>query len=83
MSGVDKNDRKIGRRGAGGHIACVLFMAWGIGDDEFSFGRREISVGHIDGDALFAFGSETIGHQGRIEFTSGGTVDFAFVFELG
>jgi hypothetical protein len=40
-------------------------MAGGVGDDEFPLGRGEVAVGDVDGDALFAFGLESVGEQGR------------------
>lgn len=34
---VDQQDRQIAGGGAGGHVAGVLLMPWGIGDDKFAF----------------------------------------------
>src|SRR5690606_40377676 len=33
---VDQDDDGIGGRGAGHHVACVLLVAWRIGDDELA-----------------------------------------------
>ena len=41
-------------------------MSWGIGDDEFAFGCREVAVGDVNGDALLAFGGKAIGEAGEI-----------------
>ena len=42
-------------------------MPWGVSDDEFAFWGAEIAVGHINGDALFAFGFQSIGQTGQIQ----------------
>ena len=46
-------------------------MTWGVGDNEFPFSSRKIAIGDIDGDALFAFGLEAVGQQGRIKLRVG------------
>ena len=42
-------------------------MSGGIGDDEFAFGRGEVSVGDVDGDALFALVFESVGEQAQVD----------------
>ena len=64
---VDQNDGEIGSGCAGRHVARVLLMAGRIGDDEFAFGRGEVAVRDVDGDALFAFGAQAIGKQRQID----------------
>ena len=63
LARVDQHDGEIGRGGAGGHVAGVLFVARRVGDDELALGRGEVAVGYVDGDALFAFGAEAIGEE--------------------
>ena len=41
-------------------------MAGGVGNDEFAFGRGEIAVGHINGNALLALGGQAVGEAGEI-----------------
>jgi hypothetical protein len=41
-------------------------MSGCIGDDELAAGCREIPVGDIDGDALFAFRPQSICQQGKV-----------------
>ena len=41
-------------------------MAGSIGNDELAFGRREIAIRHIDGDALFTFSSQSVCQQAEI-----------------
>ena len=55
-AGVDQNDGQIGRRAAGDHVARVLFVSRGVGDDELAAIGGEVAVGDVDGDSLFAFG---------------------------
>ena len=52
LARVDKNDRDICRRGAGRHVAGVLFMARRVCHDEFASICIEKTVRHINGDAL-------------------------------
>ena len=60
LARVDQNNGRVGRRGAGDHVARVLFMSGGIGNDELTpFGREE-AIGHINGDALLALGREAV-----------------------
>ena len=35
-------------------------MAWSVGNNEFSFGGREITIGNVDRYALFPFGLKTV-----------------------
>jgi hypothetical protein len=67
VAGVDQNDGQIGRGCAGRHVARILLVARRIGDDEFAFRRREVAVGDVDGDALFALGAQAVGEQGEVD----------------
>ena len=66
LAGVDEHEAEVGGRGAGDHVAGVLDVARGVGDDELAVGRREVAVGHVDGDALLALGAQTVGQQGQV-----------------
>ena len=49
-------------------------MSRRIGNDEFAFGRGEITVGHVNGNALFALGGKAVcqaGEVGRFAVFSG------------
>ncbi len=83
VAGIDQDHGQVGGRSSGGHIASVLLMARSVGDDELAFGCREISIGYIDRDALFAFSSQTIGNESGVKTTSRCSMDLAFVFKLG
>jgi len=67
LAGVGQDDRRIGGRGAGGHVARVLLMAGGVGDDEAAPLGREIAIGYVDGDALFALGQQAVDQQGEVQ----------------
>ena len=41
-------------------------MSRRIGNDEFAFGRGEITVGHVNGNALFALGGKAVCQAGKI-----------------
>ena len=63
LAGIDQNDRQIGRAGTGDHVARVLLVTRRVGDDEAAFDGREITVRHIDGDALLTFGGKAVCQQ--------------------
>ena len=74
MAGVDEDDRQIGGGGTCGHVARVLLMAGGVGDDELALFGGEVAVGHIDRDPLLPFVLEAVGEQGQIDLCAGGAV---------
>ena len=63
LARVDQHHRQIGRRGAGDHVARVLLVAGGVGDDELALRGREVPVGDVDRDALLALGPQAVGQQ--------------------
>ena len=67
LARIDEDDGKVGGRGAGHHVARVLDVAGRIGDDELAPRRREVAVGHVDRDALFALGAQAVGEQREID----------------
>ena len=70
VAGVDEDQRELGGRGAGDHVAGVLDVARGVGEDVGPGGGREVPVGDVDGDALLALGAQAVGEQrqvGRVE----------------
>ena len=75
LGDVDQDDHRVCSRGASHHIAGVLFVAGGVGDDEFALRRREIAIRHVDRDALFAFGFQPVGQQRKVD----GVADRALV----
>ena len=66
VAGVDQDHREVGRRGTGDHVAGVLDVPGGVGDDELALGRREVAVGDIDRDALLALGAQPVGQQREV-----------------
>ena len=76
-AGIDE----VGRRAAGNHIAGVLFVSRRVGDDELAFVRREIAVGHVDGNALFAFGLQSVEQQCVVDVVAGVAHALAVAFE--
>ncbi|MNH10925.1 hypothetical protein D3C79_704160 [compost metagenome] len=81
LASIDENDGEIAGGGAGRHVAGVLLVARGIGDDEFALGGREIAVGHVYGDALLALGLQAVHQQRQIEFLAGGAELLAVGFQ--
>ena len=64
---VDQNEREVGGRSAGRHVARVLFVTGRVGDDEFALFGGEEAIGQIDGDLLLALGSQAVEQQREIE----------------
>ena len=62
-AGIDQDDGQVGRRTAGNHVTRVLLVSRRVGNDEFAFVGREVAVSHVDGNALFAFGLESVAQQ--------------------
>ncbi len=83
FAGVDQHHGDIGRGGAGGHVAGVLFVARAIGHDELTLVGGKEAVGHIDGDALFAFGGQAVDQQREIHFLALGAVFGGILFQGG
>ena len=70
--GIDEQDRQVGGRGSHRHVAGVLLVPGGVGDDDAtSAGQIQVAVGHVDGDALLAFGLEAVGQQGVVDLAHG------------
>ena len=69
---IDEDDRQIAGRGTSGHVAGVLLMTGGVGDDELALGSTEIAIGHVDGDALLALGLQAVDQQRQVDVIAGG-----------
>jgi len=71
--GVDQDHRQIGGAGAGDHVPRVLLMPRGVRDDEPPAGGGEVAVGDVDGNALLALSSQSVGRQRPVDLGSGPT----------
>ena len=67
LARVDQDHRQVGGRGAGHHVAGILFVPRRVGDDELALFGGEEAIGDVDRDALFAFGGEPVDQQGEID----------------
>jgi hypothetical protein len=67
LARVDQDDGEVGGGGARHHVAGVLDVAGGVGDDELAARGGEIAVGDVDGDALLALGAEAVGEEREIQ----------------
>ena len=67
---VDHHHGHVGRGGTGHHVAGVLLMPRGVGNDELAPVSGEKTVGHVDGDALFALGGQAVHQQGEVQFAT-------------
>ena len=71
---VHQHDGEVRGGCARDHVARVLHVAGGVGDDELAARRREVAIGNVDGDALLALGAQTIGEVGEVDDTAAGDV---------
>ena len=78
---VDQQQREVGGRGAGRHVAGVLLMAGRVGDDERAPLGREKPVGDVDGDALLALVFEPVEQQRQVDVVSGGAEPLRLALE--
>ena len=67
LAGVDEDHGDVGGRRAGDHVARVLLVAGGVGDDELAVLGGEEPVGDVDGDALLALGRQAVEQQREVE----------------
>jgi hypothetical protein len=67
FAGVDKDDRQFRDTRAGRHVPRILLVTGCIGENKLPPRRREIAVGDVNRDALFALRLESIEQQGKIE----------------
>jgi hypothetical protein len=81
LGGIDEDDGQVGGGGTGDHVAGVLFVSGTIGNDEFPPVCAEVTVGHIDGDALFAFGFESVEQEGIVDILACMAHAFAVALE--
>src|SRR5687767_8897542 len=74
LTRVDQHDGQQCGGCAGSHVACVLLVAGGVGDDELTAGGREVAISDVDGDTLLALRAEAVGEERKVEL-AGGAVD--------
>ena len=67
LPGIDQEDREIRGRRPSHHVARIVLVTGRVGDDEPPPRRAEITIGDVDGDALFAFGFKAVHQQCRIK----------------
>ena len=67
LARIDQDHRELGLGSSRRHIARILLVARRIGDDEGAIAGREIAIGDIDGDALFALGRKPVDEKSEIQ----------------
>ena len=67
LARIDQDHRQLCSRCASDHVARVLLVAGGVGDDELAPVRGEEAVGNIDGDPLLPLGREPVDEQGEVD----------------
>jgi hypothetical protein len=67
MAGIDEQDGHVGVRGAGRHVAGILFVPRRIDDDKAAMRGLEIAPSDVDGDTLLALGLKAVEQQAEID----------------
>ncbi len=81
LARVDQDDRKLGVRSAGRHVARVLLVARRVGDDEFALVGGEEAIGDVDGDALLPLGLQPVDQKREVDVAAGGAVLLRILFQ--
>ena len=71
MAGIDEDQREVGVRRRGDHVAGVLLVAGRVRQHEDTAIGAKIAVGDVDGDALLAFRLEAVEQQRIVELAAG------------
>ena len=74
---IDQDQRRIGGRGAGRHVARVLLVPRRIGDDERAPGGGKAPVRDVDGDPLLPFRPQPVNQERKVDVAAAGSVPSA------
>ena len=67
LAGVEQDDRDVGGRGAGDHVARVLDVPGRVGELEAARRGDEGAVGDVDRDPLLPLGAEPVGEERQVD----------------
>src|SRR5581483_8310482 len=67
LARVEEDERAVGRRRAGDHVARVLLVARRVRDDVLARVGREEAVRDVDRDPLLALGGEAVEEEREVE----------------
>ena len=81
LARIDQQDREVGGRRTGHHVARILLVARRIGDDEFALRAGEEAIGDVDRDALLALRRQAVDEQREIDPLALRPVALAVIFE--
>ena len=81
LAGIGQQDSEVSRGATSDHVAGVLLMPGGVGNDKLPLIGGKVAVGHIDGDTLFALGFEPVKQQGVVDIFAGMVFAFAVAFK--
>ena len=70
LARVDQDHGHVGRGGPGDHVARVLLVTGGVGDDELPALGAEEAVRHVDRDALLTLGSQPVDEQREVDLAA-------------
>jgi len=81
LARVDQDHREVGGRGAGDHVAGILLVPRGVGDDELALLGGEEAVSDVDRDPLLALGGEAVDEQSEVDLAALGADALAVGFQ--
>jgi hypothetical protein len=71
LGDVNQHHGGIAAGGCRHHVARVLLVARGVGNDELALLGGEVAVGDVDRDALLALGLQAVGQQRQVDRLAG------------
>ena len=80
---IHQNNRNVCVGGTGCHVTGILFMARCVRHNKLTLIRGEETIGHVNGDALFAFRLQTIQQQRIVNIAALGADFFGIRFKGG
>ena len=75
---IDQHDCQVNVGCTSNHVACVLNVAWAVGNDERTLWRCKIAIGNINGDALLALGPQAVGKQRKVDVVVAAALAYRF-----
>src|SRR5579864_392499 len=81
LAGINQNHRGVRSRSPRGHVTRVLLMPGSISNNEMAARCGEVTVSHVNGDALLPFRTQSIGNERKVQRATG-PVDAALMYRF-
>ena len=80
IAGINQDNGHIRGRRTGRHITRVLLMSRRVGNDKLALFGREITIRHINGNALLTFRLQAINQQRQVHLLTSRANLFRVIF---